>query len=769
MTARENRDGVNLTDATRPTVSEAVVTSNDRHGVGVSGGSDAALNGVEATDNGAWAAHLSNDPGAVTATDLVLESATLEFTGTDVAVGPAPVPEGDRPAGERTVGAFFDATTTAGGGGGLGGTTGGGYLDVVVSYTESDASSVVQPTLRVSRHADGDWTTFESTADPDANTVSANLTDPAADVAGGDVFGPLGDLEGAIVECTTIDAPGEYVIDANLTGVSGTCLTVTSGDVRLLGHGHGLAGDDTGTGVLVDPDDAGTNVTVRGLEVGGFARGVALFGVDGATVADVNASGNVNVGVAANDSTDLTLRGVTVEANGRESIGGEPLFGFGASEAVDGVGVLLSNVDGATLTDTTARDNRGEQVALVDGTVADIGPVDVGGTAVTLTGARDVTLSPVDDPEPAEEGYDAVGSSVNVSATSDEARATVTLGYDEATVGGESALVLGKFDGEWTYFEGVDPDANSVTADVSSFSQFVVLESQDGDSGGSGTPTPTPTPTSTPTPTPTETATPTPGGDEGDTGETPAPTPTPTGDGGDTGSRGGGGSAPASGGDGSADITVVDSALNRSEMAVGETVGVTVTVENEGDARGEHEVKLYVGERFVQSRFVTLDPGERETIEFERTFVDAGTYEVRTDDVVAGTLTVTAADESAGDGTDADGTPTPGATATPSASATPTATSTPAADSDHDGGGGGEPGETTTPVATATPAGSERPEPSVSDTGTPTGTAGPERGEQSVGGTPLAPAGLGEGPTSAVGLAGAVVAIGGGAYLVLQD
>jgi hypothetical protein len=757
VTARENRDGVNLTDATRPTVSGVVVTSNDRHGVGVGGGSAVALDGVEAAENGAWAVHLADDPGAVTVTDLVLESATLEFTANDVAVGPAPVPGGDRPAGERTVGAFFNATTTASEGGGIGGTTGGtgGYLDVVVSYTEADASSVVQSTLGVTRYAGGDWTTFESTADADANTVSANLTDPAAGVAGGDVFGPLGDLEGAIVECTTIDAPGEFVLDANLTGASGTCLTVASDDVSLLGHGHRLAGDDTGTGVLVDAGDAASNVTVRGLEVGGFARGIALSGVDGATIRDVNASENVNVGVVANDSTELTLDGVTAESNGRESSGGDPLFGTGASEAVDGVGLLLSNVDGATLTDTTARENRGEQVALVDGTVADVGPVDVGGTRVTLTDARDVTLSPVDDPEPSEEGYDAVGTYVNVSATSDGARATVTLGYDESAVGDEAALVLGKFDGEWTYLEGVDPDADTVTAHVTSFSQFVVMESQDDGSGGSGTPTPTATPTPTPT------ATPTPGGDDGGTDgtptltPTPAPTPTSTDDGGESGSGdgsdgsdgdsggGGGGSGAPAGDGGSADVVVVDSTLNRSEMAAGETVRVTVTVENEGDARGEHEVKLSVGERFVQRRFVTLDPGERGTVEFERTFSDAGTYELRTDDVEAGTLEVSAPAEGSGEGSGADGTPTPAATATP----------TTAGDSDPDAGTGAESGETVTATTTATP----------------TGTVAPASGERSVGGTPLAPASLGEGSISALGLTGAVVAIGGAGYLVLQD
>ena len=60
-----------------------------------------------------------------------------------------PAPNGERPPGERTVGAFFNATTTAETGDGttdvFGGTTGDGgssYLDVRVSYTDAGLADV---------------------------------------------------------------------------------------------------------------------------------------------------------------------------------------------------------------------------------------------------------------------------------------------------------------------------------------------------------------------------------------------------------------------------------------------------------------------------------------------------------------------------------------------------------------------------------------------------------------------------------------------------
>lgn len=802
LTASENRDGLNLTDATRPSVSGAIVENNARHGVGVSGGSQVTLNDVEASENGEWAVSLSNDPGDVEVSDLVLDSATLDFTATDVAVGPGPVPGGDRPAGQATVGAFFDATTTTETGGGTAGMLGGatddgaaGYLDVRVSYTEAGLGDVDESTLNLSRYDGGNWPTVDSTVDTESNTVAANLTDPAAGVAGGDTFGPLGDVEGAIVECTTIDSPGAYVLDTNLTNATGTCISVTSGDVRLDAAGHRLAGDDSGSGVLVDGPDTVRNVTVDGLQVSGFARGVAVVGAEDVTLRDVNASDNVNAGVGASDSTGLTLNGVTADANGRESSGGDPLFGVGGSEPVDGVGVLLDNVSDATLTDTSTTGNRGENVRLTGGTVADVGPLNVNGATVTLTDARDVTVSAVDDPQSAEDGYEAVSSYVDISSTSDDARATVTLGYDESAVGDESALVLGKYDGSWTYFDGVDPDANTVTAEITSFSQFAVMESSNGGSGdGTPTATPTPTPTETPTPTPTptespdltptETPTPTPtptespgggGSDDSDGDDSQTPTPTPTsndggGSAGGSGGGGGGGGTTSGGGGGgsagSADIVVVNGTLNRTETTTGGTVAVFATVENRGDARGDGEVALYIGDRFVRSRFVTMDAGDRQTVRFELTFDDPGTYRIRTGELVAGDLTVT---EAAADEGRATSTPT--ATPTLGPTGTPTPTAGPETGGDDGRGDEHTPTSTDSPTPTERPAGEEDTTATSTPTpnATPTGTVAPPGDEQSIGGTPLAPAGFGEGPMSALGLVGAVVALGGGAYLVFKN
>jgi hypothetical protein len=104
-----------------------------------------------------------------------------------------------------------------------------------------------------------------------------------------------------------------------------------------------------------------------------------------------------------------------------------------------------------------------------------------------------VSLSPVENPQATESDYEAVSNCVNISVSSADASATVTPAYDGSAVGDESALVLGKYDedtGSWAYVGTVDGGANTVTAEVASVSQFVVLNSQDSAETPTGTAAP---------------------------------------------------------------------------------------------------------------------------------------------------------------------------------------------------------------------------------------------------------------------------------------
>jgi len=71
----------------------------------------------------------------------------------------------------------------------------------------------------------------------------------------------------------------------------------------------------------------------------------------------------------------------------------------------------------------------------------------------------------------------------------------------------------------------------------------------------------------------------------------------------------------------------------------GETIAVTITVENTGGLQGTQEVEITVNEEQVETRGVTLDGGETETMELE--------YETATEDVPDINVTASTDDDSA--------------------------------------------------------------------------------------------------------------------------
>ncbi|WP_255197113.1 CARDB domain-containing protein [Halorarius litoreus] len=124
-----------------------------------------------------------------------------------------------------------------------------------------------------------------------------------------------------------------------------------------------------------------------------------------------------------------------------------------------------------------------------------------------------------------------------------------------------------------------------------------------------------------------------------------------TGDGGD--GSDGGSSAGSSGGstggstgaqtseNGTADLQVVDATLSAREVAPGEPVTVTATVENSGNASGTAELELAIdGTTTGDSRLVEVPAGETRTVSIETSLDATGEYAVSLGGASAGTLSV---------------------------------------------------------------------------------------------------------------------------------
>jgi len=89
-----------------------------------------------------------------------------------------------------------------------------------------------------------------------------------------------------------------------------------------------------------------------------------------------------------------------------------------------------------------------------------------------------------------------------------------------------------------------------------------------------------------------------------------------------------------------ASFEVTDAALADNEIVEGDAVETTATVENTGDLEGTYEAELEVDGETVDSESVTLDGGESTSVSFDRSFSDAGSYDVSVGDETAGTLDV---------------------------------------------------------------------------------------------------------------------------------
>src|SRR3989304_8492145 len=100
-----------------------------------------------------------------------------------------------------------------------------------------------------------------------------------------------------INSCTTIDLPGEYVLNQSILNspASPSCIFITSSNVIFDGAEYTISGEDTPWtyGVYVYNPVALINVTVRNLNVTDWYYGIYYNNTVNGTIYDSNASSNV--------------------------------------------------------------------------------------------------------------------------------------------------------------------------------------------------------------------------------------------------------------------------------------------------------------------------------------------------------------------------------------------------------------------------------------------------------------------------------------------
>jgi hypothetical protein len=148
-----------------------------------------------------------------------------------------------------------------------------------------------------------------------------------------------------------------------------------------------------------------------------------------------------------------------------------------------------------------------------------------------------------------------------------------------------------------------------------------------------------------------------------------------------------------------ASFTVSDLILASAEIYAGETATVSVTVTNNGDLSGTYSIVLKVDDVVMETKQVTLDGHQSQTVIFTLSLNTAGTYNIVIGSL-SGVLTVT------------EPTPTPAPTQTQEPAPSPTTTPAPSPTQEI----APSPTQTATPSPTTTPAPAKTPPQSAAPT-----------------------------------------------------
>lgn len=118
-----------------------------------------------------------------------------------------------------------------------------------------------------------------------------------------------------------------------------------------------------------------------------------------------------------------------------------------------------------------------------------------------------------------------------------------------------------------------------------------------------------------------------------------------------------------------ADISLIDTSLDTTTLTVGESLTVSVVLENVGDAAGEYTVEVLVDDAVYDTQTVEVDAASEATVEFTPSFDAPGEFTIVVNDEEVDVVSVEAAPTP---------TPTPAPTPTPTPTPVDTPTPTPA-------------------------------------------------------------------------------------------
>lgn len=315
------------------------------------------------------------------------------------------------------------------------------------------------------------------------------------------------DAQTTLARCTAIQEPGTYVLDADVTAETGTCFDIYADDVVLDGNGSTVA--DVGSAMIGVNATQVTNVTVHDLQIQGFGdAGVLATGTTDLTLRGVTVDGG-GTGVRLEGGSNPRLQSVTVSTPSGDGVVARSVQGLafldGRIEASGGAGIRIDAGSAPLVERSTLVDNRigirlqgpaDPEVRFLDvrgssdwalwtsgGSRLVAGALDLGPDRLDLT-ARDVRVRSIDATGP-DLPYRALGSFLEVQDRSGAAwfNASIRYGADEVLGYQEETLAWWRYNGSaWAEVPGwnvVDTTDRRIRANATNFSILAPVVEED--------------------------------------------------------------------------------------------------------------------------------------------------------------------------------------------------------------------------------------------------------------------------------------------------
>lgn len=168
-----------------------------------------------------------------------------------------------------------------------------------------------------------------------------------------------------VTTCQTLNQPGSYVVDKNLTS-AGDCIVIGSDFVTLDLDGFVISGNGkSGAGISELRDQGFRGITVRNGTITNFAQAILLPKSTGATVERIHATANASHAISVGDMA--TVRSSVAIANGQDGIrlGQRGLVTGSNAEENGGAGIRV-DMGGNVIGNTVGR-NKLAGISAVEG------------------------------------------------------------------------------------------------------------------------------------------------------------------------------------------------------------------------------------------------------------------------------------------------------------------------------------------------------------------------------------------------------------------